>query len=111
MDNEIEDTGRPEGEEVPVCLKCFQPVDPLVHYCPNCGQATGNFTHYLPYENIRWQTGVWGQTWRQIQSPDVSIPGRLLRLVMVIVNVPIMLIGLLFRPNSREGEERSGHSD
>ena len=99
------DNGVPEeeGQEVPVCIHCFQPVDRLVHYCPNCGAATGQLTHYLPFINIRWQASVWGQAWRQIWFRDVSIPGRLFRLFMIVWNVPILLIGLLFR-SSREME-------
>jgi hypothetical protein len=38
-----------------------------------------------------------------VWSRDVSIPGRLFRLIMIIWNVPIMLIGLLFK-SSREIE-------
>jgi len=93
-----------EGDGTPVCIKCFKPVDPLAHYCPNCGSATGQFTHYLPFVNIRWQASVWGQAWRQIWSRDVSIGGRLFRAIMIVWNVPIMLIGLLFR--SSHGEEK-----
>lgn len=92
-----------ESDGSPVCIKCFRPVNPLDHYCPNCGGATGQFTHYLPFVNIRWQASVWGQAWRQIWSREVSIPGRLFRLLMIIWNVPVMLIGLLFRA-SREIE-------
>lgn len=99
-----------EGEGTPVCIGCFRPVDPLAHYCPNCGAATGPFTHYLPFENIRWQASVWGQAWRQMWSREVSIPGRLFRLVMIVWNVPIMLIGLLFRPK-REVEEKQRQED
>jgi hypothetical protein len=96
-----------EGEGTPVCIKCFRPVDPLAHYCPNCGGATGQFTHYLPFVNIRWQASVWGQAWRQIWSRDVSIGGRLFRAIMIVWNVPIMLIGLLFRSNRETEKEQS----
>ena len=98
-----EDIPEEDGDGIPVCMKCFQPVDPLAHYCSNCGGATGNFTHYLPFINIRWQASVWGQAWRQLWSDEVSISGRLFRFVMIVWNVPIMLIGLLFR-SSREIE-------
>ena len=104
MKNQIDEKGTladDGGEGTPVCIKCFQPVDPFVHYCPNCGAATGKFTHYLPFINIRWQVSVWGQAWRQVWSRDVSIPGRLFRLIMIVWNVPIMLIGMLFK-SSRE---------
>jgi len=87
-----------DGVEMPVCIRCFRPVDPLAHYCPNCGAATGQLTHYLPFVNIRWQASVWGQAWRQIGYRDVSLAGRLFRLLMIVWNAPIMLIGLLFRP-------------
>jgi len=52
----------------------------------------------LPFVNIRWQASVWGQAWRQIGYRDVSLAGRLFRLLMIVWNAPIMLIGLLFRP-------------
>lgn len=99
MEPTVEDQDTPieEGSGTPVCVQCFQPVDPLQNYCANCGGATGNFTHYLPFVNIRWQASVWGQAWRQIWSPGISFPGRLFRFLMIVWNVPIMLIGLLFR--------------
>jgi hypothetical protein len=94
-----------EDVESPVCIRCFQPVDPLAHYCPNCGAATGQLTHYLPFVNIRWQASVWGQAWRQIGYREVSIPGRLFRLLMIVWNVPIMLIGLLFRSRDKAKDD------
>jgi len=93
-----------EGDGTPVCIKCFRPVNPLDNYCSNCGGATGNFTHYLPFINIRWQASVWGQAWRQIWYKDVSIAGRLFRFFMIIWNAPFLLIGVLF-PSSHESEE------
>ncbi|MFC1764928.1 hypothetical protein ACFL6U_23010 [Planctomycetota bacterium] len=87
------------GEGIPVCITCFQPVDPLAHYCSNCGGATGKFTHYLPFINIRWEVSVWGQAWRQMWYREVSLAGRVFRLIMIAWNVPIMLLGLLFRPS------------
>jgi hypothetical protein len=106
---EQKDIVEEEGEGTPVCIKCFKPVDPLAHYCSNCGSATGQFTHYLPFVNIRWQASVWGQAWRQIWSRDVSIPGRLFRAIMIVWNVPIMLIGLLFRSNRGIEKEQCQH--
>ena len=94
------------GEGTPVCLRCFRPVDPLAHYCPHCGEATGQLTHYIPFVNIPWQTRVWGQVWRQIWSRDVSLPGRAFRLFMVVWNVPFMLIGLLFSSGQQPQEEQ-----
>ena len=93
------------GAGTPVCIRCFRPVDPLAHYCPHCGAATGTFTHYLPFVNIRWQASVWGQAWRQMQSREISLPGRLFRLFMIVWNVPVMLIGVLFRPKRATDDE------
>lgn len=100
-----------DGAGTPVCIGCFRPVDPLAHYCPHCGAATGTFTHYLPFVSIRWQASVWGQAWRQMWSPDVSLPGRLFRLFMIVWNAPVMLIGLLFRPGRAGSEGNEVHND
>jgi len=94
------------GDGTPVCIRCFRPVDPIAHYCPHCGEATGQFTQYLPYESIPWLTGVWGQVWRQIWSRDVSLAGRAFRLLMVVWGAPVILIGLLFRPRQRPEQEQ-----
>ena len=99
------DIGEGEGDETPVCINCFNPVDPLAHYCPNCGEATGQFTQYIPFVNIRWQVRVWGKIWRQVFSRDVSIAGRIFRMLMIIWKVPIMLVGLLFIFNKKSKKE------
>ncbi len=94
------------SDGTPVCIKCFRPVDPLAHYCSHCGGATGNFTHYLPFINIQWQASVWGQAWRQVRSPGISFPGRLFRLIMIIWNAPIILIGLAFKSRSEKDNDQ-----
>jgi hypothetical protein len=81
--------------EIPLCLRCMQPVDPLAHYCPNCGQAVGQLTPYIPYVNIPWETRIWGQMWEQVWSKKTSLAGRLVRLLMIVWNVPVMLLGLI----------------
>jgi hypothetical protein len=79
-------------------------VDPVSHYCPHCGNATGQLTPYLPFESIPWETGIWGQMWRQFRSRRVSAPGRLLRLFMIVWGAPVLLVGLFFgRRNSGPG--------
>ena len=94
------------SEGTPVCIRCFRPVDPLAHYCPHCGQASGQLTPYIPYLSIPWETRIWGQVWRQIWSRDVSWPGRVFRLFMIVWNVPFMLIGLLFGSGQEPQKER-----
>jgi hypothetical protein len=100
------------GEGTPVCIRCFRPVDPLAHYCPHCGEATGQLTPYIPFVSIPWETRIWGQMWRQIWSRDVSLAGRAFRLLMVLWNVPIMLIGLFFKAAQKpEKEQRQSETE
>ena len=96
-----------EAEERPLCLRCLQPVDPRAYYCPNCGEATGQLTPYLPYVNIPWEVGIWGRMWRQVWSRNISLPGRLFRLFMIVWNVPILLIGLI--PELWHKSQRKAH--
>lgn len=98
------------GEGTPVCPRCFKPVDPLAYYCPHCGEATGQLTHYIQFVNIPWQTRVWGRVWRQIWSRDISLPGRIFRLFMVVWNVPIMLIGVFFKPRQEPQQQHPQHN-
>jgi len=95
-----------ESQETPVCSRCFQPVDPRAYYCPYCGQATGQLTPYIPFVNIPWQAGIWGQAWRQVWSRDISVAGRLFRLFMIVWNVPILLIGLIPQLRHKPKEQR-----
>lgn len=82
-----------DGE--PVCLHCLEPVDPLETVCNSCGRAVGQLTPYLPFEGIRWGAGIWGQMWAQVWQRDGALPGRVLRLVLILWFVPILLIGLI----------------
>jgi hypothetical protein len=86
-----------QEKEIPLCLKCLQPVDSLCHYCPNCGEAVGQLTPYIPYVNIPWQTQIWGRMWQQLWSRKISFAGKLFRLFMIVWNVPVMLIGIIPR--------------
>jgi len=72
------------GEGMPVCPRCFQPVDPVNYYCPNCAETTGQLTPFIPFVNIPWAANFWGRMWRQVWSSDVSVPGRIFRLLMII---------------------------
>ena len=81
--------------EEPLCLSCLHPVDPLYHYCPNCGRAVGQLTPVMPYESLRWQADIWGRMWKQLWLKDISIPGKFLRLLMIIWFAPIILIGII----------------
>ena len=94
-----ENTERDENsehiEETPVCLRCCRPVDPLAHYCSHCGEASGKFTTYLPYECIPWEARIFGQMWNQVWSRDVPVPGRLFRFLFLVWFCPFILIALV----------------
>jgi hypothetical protein len=92
IEGQNESTEQPK--EIPLCLKCARPVDPLSHYCPNCSETTGQLTPYIPFVNLRMQINFWVQTWHQAWSGKVSFPGRCFRLFMVILIFPIMLLAL-----------------
>jgi hypothetical protein len=104
-----------EPEGTPLCLNCMRPVPPQAYYCPHCGEATGGLTTYLPFVNIPWQTRIWGHAWRQVWSGNVSIPGRVFRLLMILWQVPILLIvGLplmLWRRGKKDGPPPATHPD
>ena len=110
MESEIEEhSENNEQEETPLCLNCLQPVHPLYHYCPHCGRAVGQLTPIMPYESIRWKADIWGRMWRQLWSGDISVPGKLFRLFMIIWNVPILLVGLI--PRFWRNPEMEGSQD
>lgn len=58
----------------------------------------------------RKQTQIWGRMWRQLWSRNVSLPGRLLRLFMIVWAAPILLIGLLFRGRHKPEREEPGET-
>jgi hypothetical protein len=103
---EIE-TADEEGPAGPVCIGCMVPVDPLDYYCPNCGEASGQLTQYIPFLNIRWMARVYGKMWRQLRSRDISILGRFFRVIIIVWCAPIILVGLFFKENSKPLDDES----
>ena len=85
-----------EPKEIPLCLKCARPVAPLSHYCPNCGETTGQLTPYIPFVNLRMQVNFWVQSWHQVWSGRISWPGRVFRLLMIILLFPLMILAMPF---------------
>jgi hypothetical protein len=84
-----------QQKEIPLCLRCARPVDPLSHYCSHCGETTGQMTPYIPFVNLRMQINFWVQSWHQIWSNQVSLAGRCLRLFMIVLYMPILLLALI----------------
>ena len=43
----------------PVCLNCIKPIESSnQHYCPHCGNVTGEYTRYLPFVNIQFNYSI-----------------------------------------------------
>ena len=95
IEEENFDQSNETQEEIPLCLNCLRPVDPLYHYCRHCGQATGQLTPYIPFVNIPFQVDFWKKLWDQLFSIEISFTGKLFRLFMIIYNVPFVLIGII----------------
>jgi len=81
-------------KEVPLCLKCARPVDPSSHYCPHCGETTGQMTPYIPFVNLRMQVNFYVQMWHQVWSGRVSFLGGVFRLLLIVLFVPYLLLVL-----------------
>jgi hypothetical protein len=94
-DNKTEET---QGEESqPLCFQCLTPVEPLQHYCSNCGGTVGNYTRYLPFVNIPFQVEFSAKVWMKFWRSDDSLLLRILIFPIVIFMWgPIFLIGLPF---------------
>ena len=108
MEPEKENNEFKEHEkEIPLCLNCLRPVDPLQHICPHCFRAIGQLTPIMPYEGIRWQIDIWGKMWNQVWSNEISFTGKLLRLLMIALCVPVMLIGVIFKLWEKQPENES----
>ncbi len=57
-----------DGEEIDIdendpgiCVNCATPIkDKRQHYCPKCGNVTGQFTRYIPFVNIQFNYSIFG---------------------------------------------------
>ena len=107
QEKEYNESKKGEEEEIPLCLNCLQPVDPLHHICPHCGRAVGQLTPIMPFEGIQWQADIWGKMWNQLWSNEISFTGKLLRLLMIALCVPVMLIGVIFKLWEKQPENES----
>ena len=108
QNTDAENAEQTQDDGTPVCLRCCRPIDPLAHYCSYCGEASGKFTTYLPYECIPWEARIYGQMWHQVWSNDVSILGRIFRFLFLVWFCPFILIGLV--PKLRQYKS-SQHED
>jgi len=94
-----------------VCVRCLTPVaNAGQHYCPTCGNVTGEFTRYIPFVNIAFNYSLCATLWTRIRNPAKAPTSRMLAAavllvgapLMLVVGVPIMLYGKLRgRPNEQ----------
>ena len=98
MESDINEPNESEEQikEIPLCLRCARPVDPLSHYCPHCGEATGQLTPCIPFVNLRMQVTFWVQAWYQLWSRRISFMGRIFRLLMIFLLFPMMMLAMPF---------------
>ena len=80
--------------ETPVCVNCLAPVeDAKQHYCPHCGNVTGEFTRYIPFVNIRFNYSILGTLWRNITAADTPLAKKA---TAVILAIALLACGLGF---------------
>ena len=84
------------GNESPVCVNCLAPVlNPTQHYCPVCGNVTGDFTRYIPFLNIRFNYSLFATLWAKLKSPDARLITKMVALIPILLLAPLMLgVGL-----------------
>jgi hypothetical protein len=91
-DNEI-DKQELNDSSTPICLNCTKPVEnPNLHYCPHCGNVTGEYTRYIPFVNIQFNYSIFWSLWSKLNNTKVSLPVRVFYLFMIMMLAPIMLV-------------------
>lgn len=81
-------------DAAPLCPACLEPCDPLNNYCPNCGsnEAVNPLASYMPFESIRFETGVIGKMWQKTWAPETDGIDRAINIVLLIIFYPFMLL-------------------
>ena len=48
-----------DENDLGVCVNCLTPIkEGKQHYCPKCGNVTGEYTRYIPYVNIKFNYSI-----------------------------------------------------
>ena len=83
--------------EVPVCLRCFTPFDPLQHFCRHCGNTVGQLTPYIPYLNIPFQVSLFSIMWDRVWlDKQTRLLNKIFFLFMILRFAWVMYLGLPF---------------
>jgi hypothetical protein len=120
--------GPPEGGQEPdapdpnepvlLCTRCGLPMPPDAYYCPHCSEGAGKMTPYIPYVNIRFNYGPFGDLWKTAKGETDAGPWRqLLTALLLFAMAPILLLGVPFvivewirnrRKSRTNGDARDG---
>lgn len=77
----------------PLCSNCSKPIEnSKSHYCENCGEITGEFSRYLPWESIRFNYSICGTMWRKTRDKHVADPIRTLNFILLLLIAPTLLV-------------------
>lgn len=86
-------------DAVPLCPNCLEPCDPLDNYCTHCGsnEAINPLASYMPFVDIRFNTGIFGKLWRKCWNSEIPILVRCLYIGIAFLFYPfIFCMGLPF---------------
>jgi len=86
-------------DAVPLCPDCLEPCDLITNYCPHCGsnEAINPLASYMPYVNIRFNTGMYGKLWRKCWHAQTPVFYRCLYISVAFLFYSIIsVIGLPF---------------
>lgn len=82
-----------DDSSTPICLICAKPVEnPIQHYCPHCGNVTGEYTRYIPFVNIQFNYSIFKTLWEKLNNRKIILPVRIIYFLLILVLAPIMLI-------------------
>ncbi|MHC4132509.1 MAG: hypothetical protein ACYSSP_00470 [Planctomycetota bacterium] len=81
------------SEPKPVCPNCFQPCDKLQDYCSHCGsnEPINPLASYIPFVNIRFNTGMYHKIWRKTFSRAVPLTHKVIFILLLFIGAPILL--------------------
>ncbi len=80
-------------DDVPVCASCFTPFEPGTNFCQSCGTTVGQHTEYVPFVNIRWQADGIDRLRLGSWTPQSSVLGRIIQMVVTVALAPVLLLG------------------
>ena len=91
-DNEI-DKQDLKNSNTPICLNCTKPIEKRTqHYCPYCGNITGEYTRYIPFVNIQFNYSIFETLWNKLNNKTLPIMSRVFYLFLILLCAPIMII-------------------